>query len=405
MAVGKMAQHNKLSTRFVQSARKQGRFGDGNGLYLQVGPNGAKAWLFRYKIGGRARAMGLGPVSLVSLAQARERAVQARQALLAGSDPIAARIAAHNAARLQAARDVTFEQCAEQMMDSHQIAWRNLKHRAQWRATLATYAYPVFGSLPVRDINTAMVMKALLPIWKSKPETASRVRQRIERVLRWAKSIGYRDGDNPAAWEILRELLPEPGSVRSVRHHPAMPINALPAFMSELRGRDSLSARALEFTILTAARTGEVTGATWSEIDLDDAKVWSVQAGRMKNKKGHRVPLSDRAVELLRSLPRTSERVFPLSNMAMLQLLRGMRPQSGFVPHGFRSTFRDWCSERTSFPHEVVEAALAHVIADKTVAAYARSDLFERRRKLMSTWAEFCAAPTVAGERVVPLRA
>jgi integrase len=394
----------KLSTKSVQALRQPGRYGDGGGLWLQISPGGGKSWLFRYKLAGRARAMGLGSVKFVPLAQAREKAEEARRALFAGTDPIAARIAAHNAARLQAARDVTFEQCAEQMMDSHQIAWSNLKHRAQWRATLATYAYPVFGSLPVRDINTAMVMKALLPIWKSKPETASRVRQRIERVLRWAKSIGYRDGDNPAAWDILRELLPEPGSVRSVRHHPAMPINALPAFMAELRARDSLSARALEFTILTAARTGEVIGATWSEIDFD-AKVWSVPAGRMKGKKAHRVPLSDRAVELLRSLPRDGERVFPLSNMAMLQLLRGMCPGSGFVPHGFRSTFRDWCSERTSFPHEVVEAALAHVIADKTVAAYARSDLFERRRTLMSTWAEFCAGNPISGERVVPLRA
>jgi integrase len=399
-----MAQGSKLSTKFVQAQRQPGRFGDGNGLYLQVGPNGGKAWLFRYKIGGRARAMGLGSVSLVSLAQARDKALEARRTLLDGTDPIATRLAARNAARLQAARDVTFEQCAEQMLASHEAAWRNLKHRAQWRATLATYCFPVFGDLPIREINTTLVMKVLLPLWSTKPETASRLRQRIERVLRWAKSIGYRDGDNPAAWDILRELLPEPGSVRSVRHHPAMPIDELPAFMTDLRARDSLSARALEFTVICAARTGETIGAEWSEIDLD-AKVWTVPAGRMKNKKAHRVPLAERAVELLRSLPRTSERVFPLSNMAMLQLLRGMRPGSGYVPHGFRSTFKDWTTERTSFPHELSEAALAHVIKDKTVAAYARSDLFDRRRKLMDAWANFLAPSPVAGERVVPLRA
>ena len=329
--------------------------------------------------------MGLGPVSLVPLAQARERAQEARRTLLAGMDPIATRIAARNEARLQAARDVTFEQCAEQMLASHEAAWSNLKHRAQWRATLATYAFPVFGSLPIREINKTLVMRALLPIWQSKPETASRLRQRVERVLRWAKSIGYRDGDNPADWDALRELLPEPGKVRSVRHHPAMPIDALPAFMAELRARDSLSAHALEFTILTAGRTAETIGATWSEID-SEKKVWTVPAGRMKGKRAHRVPLCGRAVELLRSLPRNGERVFPLSNMAMLQLLRGMRPGSGYVPHGFRSTFKDWSAERTSFPHELSEAALAHVIPSKTVAAYARSDLFERRRKLMDTW-------------------
>jgi integrase len=307
---------------------------------------------------------------------------------------------------VDAAKAVTFQQAAERMMASHEAAWRNPKHRAQWRATLATYVYPTFGGLSVGAVDTGLVLRVLEPIWTAKPETASRVRGRIETVLDWAKARGYREGENPATWRgHLDKLLPNRRKVKRVEHHAAMPYAALPSFMGELGRREGVSARALEFAILTACRTGEVIGARWSEIEGD---VWTIPADRMKAGAEHRVPLSRAALDLLGNLPREGEFVFiggragrPLSNMAMLELVRGMRP--GLTVHGFRSTFRDWAAERTEFPNHVVEKALAHKVADKVEAAYRRGDLFDKRRSLMDAWAGFCGTSTTSAE-VVAIR-
>src|SRR5215207_9169368 len=306
-----MKNGRQLSAVAVARLSKPGRYAVGDGAYLQIAAGGTKAWVFRYKRDGKAHHMGLGPVSLVTLAEAREKAREARRALLDGADPLTARRDRRAAASLQAARGMTFRACAERMIASHEAAWKNPKHRAQWKATLATYAYPAFGELSVSAIDTGLVLKALEPIWTTKPETAGRVRGRIEAVLDWAKARGYREGENPARWRgHLDKLLPNRRKVRQVKNHPALPFPELPAFMAELRSRPSASARALEFTILTAARTSEVIGARLSEIDLDNA-VWTVPAERMKAGKDHRVPLSPRAVEIVRELPRDSDYVFP----------------------------------------------------------------------------------------------
>jgi integrase len=388
----------QLTAVAVSRITKPGRYAVGDGAYLQISARGTKAWIFRYQRDGKARHMGLGPCSVITLAEARDRARAARKALLDGDDPLQLKAAKRAKARLESATAWSFKECAERMISSHESAWKNPKHRAQWRATLATYVYPVFGHLPVAAVDTGLVMKGLDPIWHTKPETAGRVRGRIEAVLDWAKARGYRQGENPARWRgHLDKLLPNRRKVRRVRNHPAMPYVDLPLFVAELRERHSISARALELAILTAARTSEVIGAEWDEIDLKRA-VWTIPASRMKAGKEHRVPLSRQAVELLEALPRESQHVFmggrvgkPLSNMAMLELLRGMRVRTGYVPHGFRSTFRDWAAERTGYPSEVVEMALAHAVGSKVEAAYRRGDLFEKRRSLMDTWAAFAS--------------
>jgi integrase len=387
-----------MSAVAVSKLKKPGRYAVGDGAYLQISEWGTRAWIFRYSRDGRGRHMGLGPYDLITLAEAREGAREARKALLNGDDPLTAKREKRARTKLEAAKGVTFRQAAERMMTSHGAAWKNPKHRQQWKNTLATYAYPIFGELPVAAVETGLVLKAVEPIWTEKPETAGRVRGRIEAVLDWAKARGYREGENPARWRgHLDMLLPNRRKLRRVRNHPAMPYDELPAFIGDLRSRDSTSARALEFAILSGARTGEVIGATWAEIDLT-LGVWSVPAERMKAGKEHRVPLSERAVELLFALPREGEFVFmggragkPLSNMAMLELTRGMLPGLGYVPHGFRSTFRDWAAECTSYPSEVVEMALAHAIESKVEAAYRRGDLFEKRRRLMADWASYCS--------------
>ena len=297
------------------------------------------------------------------------------------------------------------------MMASHGAAWKNPKHRQQWRNTLATYAHPHFGELSVAAVDTGLVLKALEPIWNEKPETAGRVRGRIESVLDWAKARGYREGENPARWRgHLDKLLPNRRKVRAVKNHPAMPYVELPGFMGELRGSESTSARALEFAILTATRRGEVIGATWGEIDIQGS-MWTIPAERMKAGKAHRVPLCPRAVELLTALPREGDFVFmgrkdgkSVNEHAMRRILQGIRPSSGYVVHGFRSTFRDWAAERTGYPSEVVEMALAHAIESRVEAAYRRGDLFEKRRRLMEEWATFCASPAVTGNVVQMLR-
>lgn len=404
-----MRDSNRLSALTVSKLREPGRYGDGHGLWLQVAPGGAKSWLFRFMLKGQARQMGLGPVHTVSLAEARQAALAARKLLLAGVDPIEARRAEHAQARLEAASAVTFKEAAEAYIASHRAGWRNEKHAEQWSATLTTYAYPVIGDLSVAGVDVGLVLKVLEPIWKEKPETAGRVRGRVEMVLDWAAARGYRRGDNPARWRgHLDKLLPARSKVRRVEHHPALPYVELPAFVALVRLQDGMAARALEFAILTAARTSEVVGARWGEVDLE-AKVWTVPGIRMKAGKDHRAPLAPRALEILAALPREGEFVFPgakarapLSNMSMLALLKRMG-RGDLTVHGFRSTFRDWAAERTAYPREVAEMALAHAVSDKVEAAYRRGDLFAKRVRLMADWAKFCAAPA-GGGKVVGIR-
>jgi integrase len=355
--------------------------------------------------------MGLGPLHTFSLAEARERARKARQQLADGIDPLRAREAQRATQALEAARAMTFEQAVRAYFDGHERKWRNAKHRAQFLSTLKTYAFPRIGSLPVAAIDTGLVLKCIEPIWQDKTETASRLRGRIEAVLDWATVRGYRTGDNPARWKgHLAEVLPARGQIQKTNHHAALPYGELPDFMAQLAARGGVAARALEFTILTAARTGEVIGARWDEIDFK-AKTWVVPAGRIKGGKEHRVPLCDRAHQLLKSLPREHGNSFvfigprrgsSLSNMAMLKTLQRMG-RGDLTVHGFRSTFRDWATERTNYPNHVMEMALAHAIGDKVEASYRRGDLFAKRVRLMADWAKFCSQPSVSGG-VIPLQ-
>ncbi len=349
--------------------------------------------------------MGLGAYPLVSLAEARDKAAEARKLLKQGVDPIDAR-KAESAQRV--ATGTTFRDVAEALIDSHEADWRNKKSAGQWRSSLAAYVYPHVGALPVADVGTQNVLACLEPIWRAKPETASRVRGRIEAVLHAAKVRGLRSGDNPAQWRgHLALVLPAKTKVRRIKHHAALPYGELPGFMAALRLQPGFAARALEFAILTGARTNEALGATWSEIDLI-AGTWVVPGERMKAHREHRVLLSDAAVELLAGLLREGDHLFPgakagqpLSNMALLMTLRRMG-RGDLTPHGFRSTFRDWAAETTAYPGDVVEMALAHAIGSKVEAAYRRGDLFEKRRALMRDWAALCAASS--GENIVPLR-
>jgi integrase len=403
---------HRLSAVKVANLKQRGMYADGAGLYLQVSGNGSRSWIFRFKQNGRARDMGLGSLTTVSLATAREMAAECRRKRLAGIDPIEDRQTDRREAQLAAARSMTFDQCRDAFIEAHRAGWRNAKHRGQWTASLATYVTPVLGSLPIQSVDVGLVMKALEPIWSSKPETAARVRGRIERVLDWAKVRGFRQGENPARWRgHLDALLPAHRAVRKVKHHAALPYSEIGTFMAALKTREAVAARALEFTILTAGRTGEALGARWEEIDFQ-AKVWVVPPSRMKSGREHRVPLSRAAVSVLREMQARHQDHFvfpgdcrgkPLSNMAMLMVLRRMG-RDDLTAHGFRSTFRDWAAECTNFPREVAEAALAHVIGDKVEAAYRRGDLFEKRRRLMESWAAYCQATRTNDGRVVPLK-
>jgi integrase len=397
----------RLTALKVERLAKPGMHADGGGLYLRITPRGARNWVLRYMLNGRPRWMGLGPLALYGLAEARARALDARRKRHDGIDPIDARRADRARHRLEVAKSITFQECAEMYIASHKAGWRNEKHKYQWPATLQAYAYPVFGALPVQAVDTALMLKVLEPIWANKSETASRVRQRIENVLDFAKVRGYREGENPARWRgHLDKLLPARSRVRQVEHLAALPYSDLPLFLANLRKRDAFAARGLEFLILTAARTNEVIGARWSEIDLLD-KTWTIPADRMKALREHRVPLSPPALALLQVMqtagltndinayvfpgPRAGK---PLSNMAFLMLLRRM----GIVDltvHGFRATFKTWASERTSIQNEIVEAALAHIVGDKVEQAYRRTDMFEKRRRLMQQWATFCTAEPI----------
>jgi integrase len=386
---------------------------DGGGLYLQVTRAGVPSWVFRFRSAGRQgdRYHGLGPLHTVSLAEARQKALECRKLVLDDIDPIEARRAKRAALRLDAAKVMSFKACAEAYIRAHEAGWRNPKHAAQWPATLGTYAHPVFGDLPVGQVDTALVMKALEPIWNEKTETASRLRGRIEAVLGWATTSGYRSGDNPARWRgHLENLLAKKSKVAPVEHHAALSYAELPDFMTEMHQQEGIAAQALQFTILTAARTGEVIGATWPEIDFKQC-LWTIAAERMKAGREHRVPLSEPALAILQAMNavRSGKYVFPgnrsdrpLSNMAMAMLVRRMG-RADLTVHGFRSTFSDWCAERTAFPAEVREMALAHVVGDKVEAAYRRGDLLKKRFQLAEAWARFCAAPPATGE-VVPMR-
>ena len=394
---------------------KAGMHADGGGLYLQVtaGKEQGKfnrSWLFRYKLARRERQMGLGAQKTISLKEAREEAERCRKLLKEGKDPIVVRDAM--------AKSVTFEWCATQYMKAHEAGWRNAKHRQQWHNTLSTYAYPAIGKLPVSAIDTDSMMKILTPIWADKNETASRVRGRIEKILDWAKVNKHRSGDNPARWlGHLNHLLPPRSRVHKVEHHPALPYEQIPDFMADLRAQEGLAARALEFVVLTAARSGEARGLPWDgEINITD-RVWTVPPHRMKGEREHRVPLTAPALAILEYMREVRQNDFvfpgdraddPLSDMALTEVIRRMnaaREKAGLpcwvdpkqardvVPHGFRSTFKDWAAEKTNFPDWVSEKAIAHLVGDETRRAYQRGDLFDKRRELMEAWSRYCGVP------------
>jgi integrase len=438
--VARSSSLKRLSQTFVEKHATAGLYGDGNGLYLQIAPGTAeddaeyvtKSWIFRYAVGTgkekRERKMGLGAYPLVSLAVAREMAIECSLKRLRGIDPLEEREAEKRQAAVAKVKSITFEKAATTYIASHEVGWKNAKHRQQWTNTLSTYAYPVLGKLDVRDIDTGLVVQVLEPIWTTKTETASRVRGRIEKVLDWCRVHGYREGENPARWGgNLEHLLPARGNVQKVEPHPALPYEQVGAFMAELRGQPGTAARALEFTILNASRSGEVRLARWDTGELA-GKVWTCPAERMKGDKEHRVPLTAPALAVVERMGkvRHSDYVFPgdvegepLSDMALNEVIRRMNearakaglprwvdPKQGgrdVVPHGFRSTFKDWAAERTNFPDWVSEKAIAHLVGDETRRAYQRGDLFEKRRKLMEAWARYCAEPA-AGASVIPIR-
>lgn len=403
-----MAQRYKLTATAVRNKKQRGMFNDGGGLYLRVTPSGTKSWMFRWRDNGRLRDMGLGPADCsnlrtvgASLTNARKAADEARRHVHARRDPKAERDREHAARRAESANTATFEDCVARYIRIHTPGWKSAKHAGQWRSTLETYAYPEIGQLAVRDIDTPHILRILEPIWATKTETATRVRQRIESVLDWAKVQGYCDRENPARWRgHLDKSLPKPRRVRRVRHHPALPYAEMAAFMRELAEHKGVAARCLEFTIYTAARTSESIEACWSEFDLDTG-LWTVPPERIKSAREHRVPMSPTAMIVLKGQRgQDAKLVFPgmkegrsLSNMAMLTLLQDDMGKSVTV-HGFRSTFRDFAADCTNYPREIAEAALAHTLKDETEAAYRRSDLFEKRRKLMNVWAKYCTNPT-----------
>lgn len=393
-----MARIRVLTALKIKQNLKPGMYADGLGLYLKVRAGGSRSWIFRYRTGGRRRDMGLGPSHTVSLAAARERAEVCRAMRLKGLDPLEEYHREQQARSIEAAEAITFEKCAETYIATYKDGWKNSKHADQWTATLQTYVYPIFNDKPVAAIDDALILKVLQPIWKEKTETASRIRGRIERILDWARVKKYRTCDNPARWKgHLDHLLPKRSRVATVKHHAALPIDQTPAFIQILRQEETVVAGALEFCILNATRTNEAMGMCWSEYD-EKAQLWTVPAARMKAGRDHRIPLAKRSQLILAEMQeiRTNDFVFPggvqnrpLSPMAFLMLLRRLG-RNDITAHGFRSTFRDWAAERTDFPNEVVEMALAHTTSNKVEAAYRRGDLFEKRRQLAEAWAAFC---------------
>jgi integrase len=410
-------QINRLSSLDVRNKKDKGLYPDGGNLYMQVTATGSKSWLFRYMLDGKARQMGLGSTQAISLSDARNKAEECRRLLNENIDPIENRKKQRMDAALESTLSKTFKECAEEYIESHKAGWKNKKHAQQWSNTLRDYVYPVFGDLSVQNIDTSFVLKSLKPIWYDKTETARRVRSRIEIVIDWAIAMNYRQGENPALWRgRLDKLLPKPSSVKQETNYDALPYNIISDFIPLLARRDDLSARALEFTILTATRTNEALGAKFEEFNLDQG-VWVIPKERMKKgKREHRVPLSEPVLKIVNNLQNqnVSDYLFyglnpskPISNMAMLELIKRMREQGElegyphFTVHGFRSSFRDWGSETTNFSNEVLEMALAHTIKNKAEAAYRRGDLFEKRSRLMEAWASYCCKPNTDESSVV----
>lgn len=399
-------QQQRLTALQVSKLTKPGLYGDGGGLTLQITPGGVKSWLFRYMMSGKPYGMGLGPTHTVSLAEARQKALSARKLIIDGINPLVAKKQDQVAAALANAKMMTFDQCAKAYILAHKAGWKNAKHADQWTNTIDTYASSVFGHLPVAEIDTGLVVKCLAPIWEGKTETASRLRGRIESVLGWATTSGYRIGENPARWKgHLDNLLATISKSSRTKHHPSLPWQHIGAFMSALRTRDGVSARAVEFAILTACRSGEVRGAQWCEFDIE-RKVWTIPAERMKAKRQHEVPLSDSALALLNAIPENGDYVFAgtkaqqLSDMSLTAVIRrmntGEKPTwintngEGITVHGFRSSFRMWAAETTNYPREVAEHALAHQLPDAVERAYQRGSQFAKRAALMSEWSAYC---------------
>jgi len=401
----------ELGALQVQRLKEPGwhAVGGVSGLYLKVVPTGARTWVLRATVGSKRRDMGLGGFPSVTLAGAREKAREARLLIEKGTDPILAKQKAKSALIAEQAKAKTFDEAVTSFMDAKGDEWRNVKHRQQWANTLATYASPYMGNVLVSDVTQAHVEQVLRPIWREKTETATRVRQRVEKVLDFARASGWRTGENPATWRgRLSELFPKPSKIKTVVHQRALPPREMHAFMLKLRKAAGTAARALEFAILTAARSGEVRGATWSEIDLEGG-FWTVPGERMKAGRLHRVPLSAHAVKLLKALPRIKDNnlLFPaprgslLSDMTLTAVLRRMEVDA--VPHGMRAAFKTWAMDHTEFPRELVEIALSHTVGDAVEQAYARSDMVERRRVLMTAWAKFLDTPQQSG-KVVQLK-
>jgi integrase len=399
-------QINRLTALRVQRETKVGLHPDGGGLYLRVTASGGKFWVLRYMLEGKAREMGLGAVHSVSLAEARQKALDYRKLLSDGVDPISAREAGLKQTRLEALRSKTFKECAESYIASYESSWKNEKHKWQWHNTLERFVYPIMGELPIQEIDTNLVLQVLEPIWQKKTETATRVRGRVELIIDWATSRDYRKGENPARWRgHLKNLLPAPSKIHKVKHLPSLPYQEIGSLIQALHRQEGMAALAMEFAVLTASRTSEVLRMTWDEVDLTK-QIWKLSEERMKAGREHRVALSDDAVELLEKhreiLKQTGVKtpyVFagnrgkPMSNMAMLMLLRRMKIKGATV-HGFRTTFRVWAAEKTNFQIEVGKAAIAHKTGDKAEEAYQRSDFFEKRRHLMNAWARYCYQPS-----------
>ena len=398
----------ELSAIIVKRLTKPGLHAVGGvaGLLLQVTNTDARSWILRTMVGSKRRDIGMGGYPDVTLSQARDKARDLKEKIKAGIDPVEERRAARERLKLAQANSITFDKAAEKVLAIREIEYKNAKHIAQWRSTLQTYASPIIGKLPVSDIEKGHIMQILEPIWKEKTETASRLRGRIENVLSWATASDHRTGENPARWKgNLDQLLSKPNKTKKIKHHKALPWQDIGAFMRDLKQREGIAAKSLEFLVLTAARSGEVRGANWDEIDFN-SRLWIIPANRMKAGKEHQVPLSDEAIKLLKALPKMKgdDHLFPaprggaLSDMSISAVTKRMKVDA--VPHGFRSTFRDWCEENTNFPHNVAEMALAHTIGDKVEAAYRRGDLLAKRTKLMRAWAKYCSTVQIKSDVV-----
>ncbi len=405
-AMAKSSKFVKPLTVAKKKQTKRGAYRVDRNLYVQFSPTGGKSWLFRYMRDGKALNMGLGAYDMLNLEDAQLKAIEYRKLIKDGKDPKVERRLQLEKNKLSESRSMTFRQCADAYITSKKPEWRNEKHVSQWENTLRDYAYPLMGDLVVSDIDTDLVVKCLKDIWTTKTETATRVRGRIECVLDWAKTCKYRDGENPARWRgHLKNILPSPSKVAAVVHHPALGFDQIYDFIKSLRLLDGISPLALEFAILTAARTNEVIGATWDEIDIDKA-IWTIPATRMKAGKEHRVCLSKRALEIVESIREQSTGIYlfpgnrdakPLSNMALLMTLRRMN-RTDLTAHGFRSTFKEWATEISVHDRDAIEIALAHTVGNEAELAYRRGDMLLKRRKLMEDWAIFCNTPPASGE-------